>query len=74
MIKSVESRELRNWIVDGSELALIDLREEGEFSAEGHLLFAICLPISQLEIRIRELVPRKSVRLVLCDEIGRAHV
>ena len=67
MIKSVESRELRNWIVDGSELALIDLREEGEFSAEGHLLFAICLPISQLEIRIRELVPRKSVRLVLCD-------
>lgn len=34
MIKSVESRELRNWIVDGSELALIDLREEGEFSAE----------------------------------------
>lgn len=67
MIKSVEPQELREWIVDGSELALIDLREEGEYSADGHLLFAICLPFSQLEIRIRELVPRKSVRIVLCD-------
>lgn len=48
------------------ELAFLDLREAGEFG-EGHPLFAIPLPYSQLETRIGDLVPRHDTPLVLID-------
>ena len=57
--------ELRNLITGPDELALIDLREGGTFS-ESHLLFAISIPLSRLEVLIEGLVPLKSVKLVLC--------
>src|SRR5207302_8512230 len=59
-------RELKAMLHDGEELALLDLREEGVFGT-GHLLFACCVPLSRLELRIDALVPRRSTRLVLCD-------
>jgi rhodanese-related sulfurtransferase len=68
MIKSISPSQLREWILDDQELALLDVREEGEFSADGHLLFAVCLPLSRLETGIGELVPRKMVRMVVCDD------
>ena len=52
---------------DGGEMALLDVREDGEFG-EDHLLFATPLPYSRLELGISALVPRKSVRIVLCDD------
>jgi rhodanese-related sulfurtransferase len=52
---------------DGEELALVDLREELTFS-RGHLLFARCIPLSRLELEFPRLVPRRSTRVVLCDE------
>jgi rhodanese-related sulfurtransferase len=52
---------------DGAELALLDVREAGEFG-ESHLLFATPLPYSRLELSIGSLVPRKSARVVLCDD------
>jgi len=52
---------------DGAELALLDVREAGQFG-ESHLLFATPLPYSRLEIDISALVPRKSARVVLCDD------
>jgi rhodanese-related sulfurtransferase len=52
---------------DGGELALLDVREAGEFG-ESHLLFATPLPYSRLEFSIGSLVPRKSARVVLCDD------
>ncbi|MCZ6554405.1 MAG: rhodanese-like domain-containing protein [SAR324 cluster bacterium] len=55
---------------DGGELAVLDVREEATFG-EGHLFFASCLPLSRMELRIAELVPRRSVRVVLCDGGGR---
>ncbi len=67
MTDKITPQALRDWIIDDDELALIDVREEGEFSANGHLLFAVCLPVSRLELGIADLVPRKSVRMVLCD-------
>ncbi|MDA1323663.1 MAG: rhodanese-like domain-containing protein [Proteobacteria bacterium] len=67
MTRIVTPQQLREWIVDDGELALLDVREEGVFGADGHLLFAVCVPLSHLEIDILERVPRKSVRLVLCD-------
>ena len=52
---------------DGGEIALLDVREDGEFG-EDHMLFATPLPYSRLELGIASLVPRKNVRIVLCDD------
>jgi rhodanese-related sulfurtransferase len=52
---------------DGSELALIDVREELIFS-QGHLLLARSAPLSRLELKFAALVPRRSTRIVLCDD------
>lgn len=67
MTSNIFPSELRNWLLDEDELSVLDVREEGVFGAEGHLLLAACLPLSRLELDILSLVPRKSVRLVLCD-------
>jgi rhodanese-related sulfurtransferase len=64
--KTVSAPALRAMIVDGAELALLDVREQGVFG-RGHLLFASCVPLSRLELVIDDLVPRRSVRTVLCD-------
>ncbi len=69
MTRTVSAPELHAMLTDGAELALIDVREEGVFGL-AHLLFAICLPISRLELGIAGLVPRRSVRIVLCDDGG----
>jgi rhodanese-related sulfurtransferase/predicted metal-dependent enzyme (double-stranded beta helix superfamily) len=58
---------LRAMLGDGAELALLDVREEGVFS-KGHLLTAASLPLSRLEMRLDALVPRRSSRIVLCDD------
>ena len=52
---------------DGGELALIDVREELIFS-QNHLLWARNVPLSRLELRFARLVPRKTTRIVLCDD------
>ena len=52
---------------DGKELALVDVREELIFS-QNHLLWARNVPLSRLELRFARLVPRKSTRIVLCDD------
>lgn len=65
--KAITFPELQRALHDGQELALLDVREDGEFG-EGHLLFAIPLPYSVLELRVFDLVPRQSVRIVLCDD------
>ena len=59
--------QLKEFLHDGKELALLDVREQGRFFNDGHLLFACPLPLSALELRIADLVPRKSTRVVLCD-------
>ena len=52
---------------DGAEIALLDVREAGQFG-ESHLLFATPLPYSRLELDAGALVPRKSARIVVCDD------
>src|SRR5271169_5215691 len=53
-------------IGDGGELALVDVREELIFS-QRHLLLARSVPLSRLELRFAQLVPRQATRIVLCD-------
>ena len=51
----------------GGELALVDVREELIFS-QRHLLLARSIPLSRLELKFAQLVPRRSTRVVLCDD------
>ena len=67
MPSQIPAKELRARIVEGSELALIDLREEGEF-ANRHLLFAISISLSRLELQFGAMVPRRDVPIVLCEK------
>jgi rhodanese-related sulfurtransferase len=57
----------------GDEIALLDVREEAEFGPE-HILLAIHLPLSRLELRAPYLVPRRNTRTVLCDRDGEGPV
>ena len=65
-MKTIEPQTLRQWLSDGDELALFDVREEMVFG-RGHLLYASCLPLSRLELKADALAPRRSVRIVVCD-------
>jgi len=63
--KPVSAADLKSKILSGEELALLDLREEGTFG-DGHLLFAVPMPLSRLEMIADDLVPRRGVPIVLC--------
>src|SRR5579872_355467 len=63
----ITPRELHAALSAAGEVALLDLREEGDFS-QGHILLAASLPLSRLELRAAVLVPRLNTRVVLCDE------
>ncbi|CAM3623153.1 Rhodanese domain-containing protein [Bordetella sputigena] len=62
----VSARELRQLIAGASELALLDVRETGAFSAR-HIFYSISLPLSHMEQRAAALVPRKATPIVLVD-------
>ena len=65
--KTVSPAELKSMLHDGAEIALLDIREAGQFG-ESHLLFATPLPYSRLELDVFQLLPRKSARVVICDD------
>jgi len=63
----VDARGLKAWLHDGAEIALLDVREQGEFG-ESHLFHAVPLPFSRLELDAPHLLPRRDVRIVTCDD------
>ncbi|MGZ0188742.1 MAG: rhodanese-like domain-containing protein, partial [Alphaproteobacteria bacterium] len=66
MPTTTSPQTLKAMLIDGQELALLDVREEGEFG-EGHMLYATPKPYSIFERGLSDLVPRLSVRTVLVD-------
>ncbi|NNG06499.1 MAG: thiosulfate sulfurtransferase [Desulfobacteraceae bacterium] len=66
-MKTITPVQLKDMLHDKEELALLDLREQGAFSKE-HQLFACCIPLSHLELKLRDLVPRQTTRIVLVDQ------
>ena len=66
-IGHVDARQLKAQLHDGGEIALLDAREEGVFHTH-HLLLASCVPLGRLELLIDDLVPRRGVRVVWCDD------
>ena len=62
----ISADAVRARLLDSGELALLDVREQG-VHYQGHPFFACSLPLSRLEIMVRDLVPRFTVPLVLLD-------
>jgi rhodanese-related sulfurtransferase len=58
---------LHQWLQDGRELALLDIREHGQYG-EGHPFFAVHAGYSRLETEVARLVPRRATRTVLFDD------
>jgi rhodanese-related sulfurtransferase len=60
---------LRERLLAGGELALIDVREQG-VHYKGHPFFACSLPLSRLELMVGDLLPRLDAPLILLDGGG----
>ncbi len=69
MTARISSDALRERLLDGGELALLDVREQG-VHYQGHPFFACSLPLSRLELMVEDLVPRRSAPIVLIDDDG----
>jgi rhodanese-related sulfurtransferase len=67
MVRQIDARSLKARLHDGDEIALLDAREEVPFDAR-HLLMAACVPLSRLEMLVDDMVQRRSVRVVWCDD------
>lgn len=66
MTPYLSPQNLKSWLHDGGEIALLDVREHGQYG-EAHLFYAVPLPYSRLEIDAPRLVPRRGVRVVVYD-------
>src|SRR5690606_18472115 len=60
----VDARQLKSWLHDEEEIALLDVREHGQYG-ENHLFFAVPLPYSVLEPTAVRLLPRRQTRVVV---------
>ena len=66
-MNTVTPGQLKSLLNGTGEIALLDVREAGQFG-ESHLLFATPLPYSRLELNVVALLPRQSTRIVVCDD------
>jgi rhodanese-related sulfurtransferase len=63
----VSPSQLKEQIIEGKELAVVDVRSGGAF-AGAHLLYAISIPLANLELELGRLIPRSESPIVLCDD------
>jgi cystathionine beta-lyase len=68
-IRSITAAQLRAWVLDADEVAVVDVRE-GDRYASGHISVAVELPLSEIELRVPALLPRLGVRVVVADDDG----
>lgn len=66
MTDSISAKQLKRILLSDSELAVLDVREEGIYCG-CHLFWASNVPLSVLETRIDSLVPRRDVPMVVYD-------
>ena len=64
--RRIAGAALRERLIAGGELALLDVREQG-VHYRGHPFFAGSLPLSKLEMMVDDLVPRHTAPVVLLD-------
>jgi rhodanese-related sulfurtransferase len=65
----IKPRDVRAYLLEGREIALLDVREEAQH-AEGHPLFAANLPFSRLELDVYARLPRRTVSIAVFDDGG----
>jgi rhodanese-related sulfurtransferase len=70
MSREIAAATLAHLMESGSALALIDVREPGEYNL-AHIAGASSVPRRQLESRMGRLVPFRGVQVVVCDDTGR---
>lgn len=66
-VRQIGAKALKGQLHDGQEIALLDAREEATFDKR-HLFMASCVPLSRMEMMLNDLVPRRSTRVVWCDD------
>jgi len=66
---TVSPADLHAEIRDPDEIAVVDVREGSRYET-GHVSVAVQLPLSEIELRVGQLLPRKGVRLVVTDDGG----
>lgn len=71
LLPTVSAQQLRDWLQDGQELALLDVAEALHYG-RAHIVAARHLPLSLLELQAPALLPRRAVRIVLCSSDGDA--
>ncbi|MGH8668227.1 MAG: rhodanese-like domain-containing protein [Burkholderiales bacterium] len=69
MTKKSSIQEVQAALRGSGELALLDVREQG-VHYRGHPFFACSAPLSRLELMVGDLVPRRSVPVVVLDGGG----
>lgn len=67
MTKLITPQDLRRHWFSRREIALLDVREEGPYSLS-HPLFALSIPVSEIEDKLPPLVPRLSAPIVVYDD------
>lgn len=67
MAETIAPKLVKEWLSDGQEIALADVRENGQHG-DGHPFFAVSVAYSVFEVRLVEIVPNPTVRLVLFDD------
>jgi rhodanese-related sulfurtransferase len=70
MPREIAAAALSQLLESGSPLALLDVREHGEYNL-AHIPGASSVPRRQLEARVGRLVPFRGVPVVVCDDTGR---
>ena len=70
MAREIAPATLAHLLDTDSALALIDVREHGEYN-QAHIPGSTSVPRRQLESRMGRLVPFRGVQVVLCDDNGR---
>lgn len=68
---SLSAVELRTQLLDGAEIAVVDIREGGSYET-GHISVSVSIPDSELELEISQRVPRRATRLVIVEATGGA--
>jgi rhodanese-related sulfurtransferase len=66
-IPTTSYAEVRDALLAGEEIALLDVREEAPH-AQSHPLFAANFPFSHLELNAWTRIPRRDVRIVVLDD------
>lgn len=67
-VSELDAHTLRARFAGRDEIAVIDVRETGVHTRDGHILRSVSLPLSHLELRVAGLIPRLQTPVVVYDE------